>query len=161
MDTLSYNAEAYQADLEHLLTRADTRAVRGDLKRYFQRLLEVVAASARKLEAAEQQDALALYENWTFDDLLTRPSFLGKLLGSVDILLQLTTTQQDATSKHSELLELYESLRTAVLDYRRRKRALDERILTAWRKEHPHFSSMGIIDSEIQSDELRDLIDRR
>ena len=168
MDTLSHNAGADEADLEHLLAHTDTRETRSELRGYFQRLLEFVEASADKLgavEALQDETLWTQHEGWTFDDPLTRPSFLRKLLGSINVLLQVqwTTGQREADlTERDELLELFESVRSTVLSYVRRKRNLDERILASWRKKHPYFSSAGIIDSEIQSDQLRDLkVDRR
>lgn len=38
-----------------------------------------------------------------------------------------------------------------------RKEVVDEAILAAWRDKHPSFSSMGIVDSDVQSETLKDL----
>ena len=101
MDTLSHDAETYQTGLEHLLAHTDTRETRSKLRGYFQRLLEFVEASADKLgavEALQDETLWTQHEGWTFDDPLTRPSFLRKLLGSVDVLLQVqwATGQREA-----------------------------------------------------------------
>ena len=34
--------------------------------------------------------------------------------------------------------------------------ALEEKILTAWRRKHPRFASMGTVDSVLQSERLKD-----
>ena len=66
------------------------------------------------------------------------------------------------------LLDQIEQQRKVILLY---NNEINELILVAWRKEHPYFSSMGILDTavdissgrEVQSDTLKDLkaLDRR
>ncbi len=175
MDTLSRDAETYQTDLERLLAHADKRETPDEMRRYFQHLLTFVERSANKLEAVEKEQDEALWaqhEGWNFDDVLTRPSFLGKLLGSVDVLLHLRwrAGQRDTLPQRGELLKLFESVRAAVLGYDQRKRELDERILASLRKKYPGLSSVGIIDAptdvlggEVRSDRLKEFkaLDRR
>ena len=74
----------------------------------------------------------------------------------------------DGASKFLALFDQIEGLKQDIVLYDSK---IGELILTAWRKEHPYFSSMGILDTaidvssgrEVQSDTLKDFkaLDRR
>lgn len=57
-----------------------------------------------------------------------------------------------------QILTLLDQVATKRQDIVLRKEALDETFLAAWRQKFPHFSSIGVIDSDIQSGTLKDAV---
>ena len=66
----------------------------------------------------------------------------------------------DEAPRLLNLLDQIEQQRKIILLY---DDEINELILTAWREEHPYFSSSGTLKSDIQSEHLKDLkaLDRR
>jgi hypothetical protein len=56
-----------------------------------------------------------------------------------------------------EILALLDQVVTRGHSIVSRKEVVDEAILAAWRDKHPYFSSMGVTDTDIQSETLKDI----
>ena len=166
MDTLFHDAEAYKADFEHLLARADKQEVHDEVKYQFQRLLELTKRSTDMLKDIEKEQTdeslWTKYEHWDFDDPLAHPKVVSDLLNIF--------RQAVASANSGELSSLFNSLEAAMLNYLQHKRELDEKILASLRKKYPDLSAVGIIDApvdvlggEVRSDRLKELkaLDRR
>ena len=65
-----------------------------------------------------------------------------------ELLLQLPDAE--------EMLALLEESEIYRLQASAVQEALEERILDVWRWHHPKFSSMGVLDSDVQSENLKD-----
>ncbi len=61
-----------------------------------------------------------------------------------------------ALTHGDELIGLFDKVEHTRRHLLTRQERLERKMLTAWREKHPRFSSMGTIDSEIQSSTLKD-----
>lgn len=92
----------------------------------------------------------ALYEEWPFglSYKLTEHPNIEPLLAALEPSGETLRLFQESRKKAREAQELYDEL--------------SKRILESWRKRHPRFSSMGTVDADFQSADLKAArLDRR
>ncbi len=162
MDTPLQATEGYSKQLQHLLSDT-SRVVQEELERS---LREILSAFTRVVEALEEAPVIirqGLEEGLIAPDELWRDHdfrFTEKL---PNFNIPEMKRELEATDKAPELLALLVQVEEVRQTIFRLHGELDELVLAAWRKEHPYFSSSGIIDSDVQSAHLKDLkaLDRR
>ena len=168
MDTLSQTAEDYSNQLQHLLSNAAQKEQEEKIENFFREylgvltdILEIFRKTLDTTERLLEEGSVTpdeLWSNRNFRLVEEHPIISQPDFGVPDLRQRLETL--DEADKLLALLDQIEKTRqTAILC----NHETDEFILTAWRKEHPYFSSSGTLKSDIQSERLRDFkaLDRR
>ena len=172
----SQTTEDFLGRLQHLLSDASREEQEEKIEAFFRNSLnsltetlkifkQILSKTKKQLEE-EVVTPDELWENRNFRLLEGHPIIRQPNFGVSDLEQKLEPL--DKADRLLGLLSQIEKTRQAII---RCNHETDELILTAWRKEHPYFSSMGILDKavdlssgrEVQSDTLKDLktLDRR
>ena len=152
MTLLTDAYRTYQHHVENLLSRSYREdEVSDGLERSLLDMRDDLTTLSRSLDRLEELfdqseqlgESWKMYDKWSFDKL---PELDQQIVSQ--LLPNLTRGEY--------LLELLNQVGEMQAEVSRRKKAFEEKVLAAWRKHHPRFSSMGIIDSSIQSETLKD-----
>lgn len=157
MTSLPHAYQAYQRSIERLRAHAvqDNTVSRESVGRELEvSLLELrndLTALSGFLKESEERfgesqrvgRAWEMYDTWSFDkipelDRQAAEQLLPSLVGGPQLAALL-----------GQVEELYRNTAT-------RKEALEQRILAAWRAHYPRFSSMGTLDSDVESETIKD-----
>lgn len=142
----------YQHNVENLLSKSYREdEVSDGLERSLLNMRDDLTTLSRSLDRLEglfyQSEQLGeswkMYDKWSFDKL---PELDQQVVSQ--LLPDLTRGEY--------LLELLNQVGKMRAEVSTRKEVFEKKMLAAWRKRHPRFSSMGIIDSSIQSETLKD-----
>lgn len=148
-------SEGYKKSLEHFQSFVDNphleTSEEGRIREALLDILESLKVQEEALrllrlgvlQAEKFQEVWAAYETWPFVkltsfDYMSARQAVSKLLHKEDFLALL------------DECERLQATNSAVQD------TLEEKILTAWRQKHPRFASMGVVDSGLQSERLKD-----
>ena len=170
----SQTTEDFSGRLQYLLS--DASREEQEIEEFFRKslnsltetlkLFEQILGRMKKQLEEEVVTPDELWENRDFRLLEGYPIICQPNFGVPDLEQKLEPLEK--ADRLLGLLSQIEETRQAII---RCNHETDEFILTAWRKKHPYFSSMGILDRaidissgrEVQSDTLKDLktLDRR
>ena len=171
VDTSFQTAEDYSDQLQYLLSDTSREEQAEEIKNFFQevygefeKVLGILEEAQRTIEDRLKAKTITpdeLWSNHNFRFTETLPGF------NSEEVKQMLQTLDEAP----ELLDLFDQVERLRQNIVLCDNEINELVLTAWRREHPYFSSMGVLDKaidilsgrEVQSDTLKDLktLDRR